>query len=331
MVITALMVVINMEDWVRWALRSIYPAVDHIIITEGVAEDKWEDFSLFTRDGLSTDRTPDEIEDFMREEDPDHKVVWERVGFQRSMSFLRDMNLQLCPDDTDFCLVADADHIYDFEQLLRVKGLCEDFPGIRTVYMNQLLFFLDMDHVLEIGKEYQKLYGHHLSNFFFRWAPNLKYSREASFVDNQLLPSGWLHPKSEVTYKELRSLSYDVAVYPPQFRCYHMGWVGRQETIEVHLLKTVWSRTLRMRWLLENAPGKITDADRRNWMPFVGMSRDEIIDYQRLYHKIWTGIFDDSVRERLVSYKWPSHLKELLSQHPFWGKNREWFGFGGMV
>lgn len=325
--IAALMVVVNMEDWVWWALKSVYPSVDYIIITEGVARDKWEDFSLFTEEGLSSDNTPDEIRRFIEEEDTENKVLWERVGFQKSISYLRDLNLQRCPQDTNYCLVLDADHIYDYEQIDRMRSLCEEFPGIRAIYMDQLLFFWDMGHVLEIGEEFLKPYGHHLSNFFYKWIPELRYNRDATFVDNQLLPAEWTHPKSEVRPDELKTLSYDVAVYPPQFRCYHMGWVGKEKTIEAHLLKTIWSRTLRMKWLLKNDPGKITEGARQTWMPFVNASREDILGYQKMYHKIWTGVFDDSVRERLVQYKWPSHLEALLREHPFWGKSKEWFGF----
>lgn len=331
MVVTALMVVVNCEDWAWWALKSIYDAVDHIVVTEGVAEDKWCEFDLFTSQGLSKDATASEIYKFMEEEDHENKVSFNRVGFQRSISLIRDMNLQLCPPDTDYCLVADADHIYDSMQLLRVRKMCEEFPNIRTVYMAQLLFFLDMHHVLEIGEEFRRPYGHHLSNFFFRWSPELHYNRDATFVDNQLLPAEWIHPQTEVSPEELEDFPGPVAVYPPQFHCWHTGWVGKERTIENHLLKTIWSRTLRMEWLLRKDPDRITDTDRQVWIPLVGKSREEILEVQRLYHKLWTGIFDDKVKERLVEYEWPPHLETLVSQHPFWGKSREWFGFGEML
>jgi len=324
--LTALMIVINEEDWVWWSLRSIYDVVDHIVIVEGVAKDKWKEFGSFDRFGLSLDNTEGEIERFIEEYDSEGKIKYIQAGFQPTIGTLRELALRECPKDTDYILVADADHLYDESQLQQVKSLCEQYPNIRVVYSDQLIFFLDMHHVLQINEEYKRPYGHHLACLFYRYDERLRYKGEISFFDNQFEPEGWLHPILEVRPDQLEGTKDDVAVYPPMFQFWHFGWVGRRMAIEAHLLKTTWSRVLRLQWLLKHDPEKVTDTDRNYWMPFIDMSAEEILDYHRLYHKIWTGIFDDKVGERVVPYLGKYPMDQMLRSHPFFGKSKHWFG-----
>ena len=326
--ITALMIVINEADWVWWSLKSVYNVVDCIVIVEGVARDKWKEFGLFTQDGLSLDGTQAEIYRFIREDDFDRKIKYFQVGFQPTIGTLRDIALQECPKDTDYVLVVDADHLYDKLQIQRVKCLCEQYPNIRVVYSDQLIFFLDMHHVLQINEECKRPYGHHLACLFYRYDERLRYKREIAFFDNQFEPEGWLHPILEVHSDQLSGTKDDVAVYPPLFQFWHFGWVGHRKAIEAHLLKTIWSRVLRLQWLLEYEPEKVTDQDMKNWGQFVGATSEEILEYQYLYHKIWTQEFDSTVGERLVPYSGPYPMRGLIEKHPFWGKDRAWFNLG---
>lgn len=320
------MIVVNEADWVWWSLKSVYDSVDHIVIVEGVSKDTWMEFDLFTPDGLSTDGTQEEIKRFIEQEDPDHKIEYAQVGFQDTIGALRDIALHLCPSDSDYILVVDADHLYDESQLRHVKFLCEKYPNIRTVFAEQLIFFQDMHHILTIGQEYLRPYGHHLSCFFYRYNPELRYKSEIPFFDHQLEPDGWLHPQQEVSLTTLPKSSDDVAVYPPQFQFWHFGWMGRRESFERHLLGTTWRRILRIKWLQEHDPEKAKEIEGSYWMQFVGMTAEEILDYHHLYHKIWTGLYDDKVDEKLIPYTGIYPLDGLIQTHPFWGKSRHWFG-----
>ncbi len=324
--VTALMIVVNEADWVWWSLKSIYDAVDYIVIVEGCARDKWKEFDLFDRDGLSTDGTEKEISRFIEEDDAQGKISYIRSGFQLTIGTLRDIGLQRCPKDTDYVLVVDADHLYDGAQIQKVKCLCEEHPNIRVVYSEQLIFFLDMHHFIQIDEDCKKPSGHHLPLFFFRYDERLRYKREIAFFDHQLEPAGWLHPPLEVRPDQLPGIAGDVAVYPPMFQFWHFGWVGHRKAIETHLLKTAWSRVLKLEWTLEHEPEKDRDTKKNFWFQFVGMSAEEILDYFHLYHKIWTGIFDESVGERCVPYNGEYPLEGLIEKHPFWGKDLAWFG-----
>jgi hypothetical protein len=251
MKITALMTVINDEDYVWWALKSIYNAVDSIVIVEGTALDNWGDLRHFTEKGLSTDSTFDEIMRFMNEEDPLEKIIYQRLGFVDTKNALRQRTLELCPKDTEYCLVADADHLYDEFEIRSLRGLCERYPNIRVVHGTHLMFFCDMHHIL---------------------------------------------------------------------------WVRKLPEMERHLMRTVWSHVIRAKRLLKEDPSKLTVEDRRIWVPLIGKTEEEILDQYHWHHKIWTGIFDPSVGETLLPYLGPYPLSGLIEKHPFWKKDREWFG-----
>jgi len=189
------------------------------------------------------------------------------------------------------------------------------------------MFFLDLHHILTIDEVHKRPFGHYLTVLFYRYSPELYYRRDVTFFDNQLMPQGWLHPAREARPEELGTVEGDVAVYPPQFHFWHMGWVGNVETIEAHLLKTTYSRVLRVKWVEANTPEKLSRLDKRLWFPMATWSEEEILNYWHTYHKIWTRVFDESVGERCVPYEWHSPLKELVIRHPFWGRDRTWFGF----
>lgn len=327
--ITALMIVINEADYVWWALKSIYEAVDKIVIVEGASRDNWGDLRHFTSKGLSTDNTQHEILRFIAEEDRNEKIIYLRVGFRETKNALRDLTLRLCPEDTDYCLVVDADHLYDVAQIEELRALCTRYPNIRVIYSEQLMFFQDLHHILVVDEQYNRPLGYHLAKFFFRFHPDLRYAAEASFHDHSLRPSGWLSSAPMVEVSELPESKGDVILYPPLFQFWHFGWVKRKKELERHLMRASWSHILEVKRRFEADPNQIKDADRRVWLPLIRKSEEEVLAYLRLYHKIWTGLFDPKVNERLIPYTGKYPLSSLIEKHPFWGKDRAWFGLEG--
>ena len=320
--ITALMVVINEKDWVRWSLKSIYPAVDEIIIAEGAALDMWKLRKYFTPDGLSTDSTSEEIRKFIEEEDKDGKVKYLQVGFRPSMNSLRNETLRACDSSTSYCLVADADHLYDKRQIDFLRELCTKYPNIRVVYAEQLMFFWDMHHILIVNEDKREKLGYYLPCFFFRYKPDLRYFEEISFQDHCLGPGEWLHSAPRRRVEELSQTEDDVIVFPPLFQFWHFGWVKKRKELERHLMRVTWSHILKV----ENQdPESLSGLDKSYWLPLSKMSEEEILRFHHLYHKIWTGIFDERVGETLIPYNGPYPIEEELKKHPFRGKNRDFF------
>jgi hypothetical protein len=324
--ITALMVVINQEDWVWWALKSIYDAVDHICIVEGVARDNWKEFDLFTSAGLSIDNTPNIIQRFIKEEDPDNKIEYSLAGFMPTKNSLRNLTLKICPEDTDYCLIVDSDQMYRKDELDNVRAMCEEFPHIRVVYARHWMFFLTMHDILEVREDMRKRLGYHCHQFWFRYTPELRYNPDVYFSDNALEPRGWLLQLPLVGPEELHEWDKDIAVYPPQFHFWHFGWVNREEKIKRHLMKASWMQMLRIERQIKEGKTNFVGKDRGHWLRMLEMSTQEILDYYKQYHKIWTGVFDLTVGEELVPYGGQYPLPGMIETHPFWGKGRDYFG-----
>lgn len=322
--ITALMTVINEEDWVWWALKSVYDAVNHICIVEGVARDNWKEMGYFTSSGLSTDNTSSIIRRFMDEEDPEGKIVYKLAGFMPTKNSLRNETLKLCPEDTDYCLIVDSDQIYQKDELDKVRAMCGIFPHIRVVYARHLMFFLDMHHILEVRENLRKRLGYHCHQFWFRYTPELRYNSNVYFSDNALEPKGWLLQLPLVAPEALQEWDKDVAVYPPQFHFWHFGWVHTEEKIERHLMKSSWMQILRMEQEIAGGKKDFGGKDKSHWARMLKKSTPEILGYYHVYHKIWTGIFDLTVGEELVPYN--GDYPKILRTHPFWNKGRDYFG-----
>lgn len=326
--ITALLVCINEEDYIWWALRSIYDVVDHIIVVEGVARNMWNELHYFTPEGLSTDRTYDEIHRLIREMGRPEKIQYIQYGFANSLNTLRDISLQACPHDTDYCLVVDADHLYDANEIMNLCSLCENRPNIRNIYAEQLMFFTDMHHILTVSETFREHLGYYLPHFFFRYQPELKYYRESPHQAHTLGPGEWLHPRLKVSVENLEFYDEDVAIWPPIWKIWHFGWVRKGKRLEQHILRASWAQINRVEKQSKIDPEKLTGKDKQYWLPLVGKTDKEVLEWQRMFHKIWTGLYDEEVGERLLPYEGKYPLGDLIKQHPFWGKNQNWFGGG---
>jgi len=317
--ITALMIAVNQEDWIWWSLKSVYPAVDHIVIVEGVARDKWcfpDAGKFFTLDGKSTDRTEEEIRRFMAEDDPDKKVEFFRVGFQPTIMCLRNFTLEYCPRDTDYVLVVDSDHLYDEKQLHDLRLQCEARPGIRAARAEHLMFLWDMHHILMVDEVHVARLQP--TSFFFKYSPQVWYARDRSFYDHILQPRDWK--------------SAGEILSPPPFQFWHFGWMGPESKVETHLLKDSWSRILRAKWLLEHNPESLKGSNRKFgvWARRRDSSTEELLAFHHTRHKLWTGTFNRSVGEHLELYEGHYPLEGLIEQHPYWSKTKEEFGWGGV-
>ena len=68
------------------------------------------------------------------------------------------------------------------------------------------------------------------------------------------------------------------------------------------------------------------DEKLKRWCePIIGKSDEEILEYYRAYHKIWTGIYDETVGEHLEEFH--GEHPEVMKKHPFYGKSKEELGW----
>ena len=323
MKIVALMIVVNEEDYVYYSLKSIYDCVDEIIIVEGAALDMWNNHNHFTPAGLSIDNTNKEIQRFIKE-DTEHKVNYIQAGFQPTMNTLRNISLQSCPKDTNYCLVVDADQLYDRGQLKKVRNICTLYPNIKVVYGEQLMFFWDMQHILTVDRQHKKASGFHLPMFYFRYSPELRYFSEMSYQDHCLGPGEWFHSAPLVSGEELPSKKGDVIIYPPLFQFWHFGWVKKKKELERHLLRFTGSQINKVKKMIENKQ-ELLGTDKTFWAPLIGKSDDYILEQAHFYHKLWTGVFDEKVEERLIPYE--GEYPPIIKEHPYFGKSKVELGW----
>lgn len=169
--------VLNEEEYLHWSLRSVYPAVDRIIILEGATR-----FApLCSTMGLSVDRTTQIILDFP---DPEHKITYVPMGWVPNREVLRNWYLRYVPDDA-WILVVDGDEIYHTRELL----------GLRK-------FIERNEDLVEIFPEHQELFW-----WDERWLKQLPENPDPLFFDRAgtRLTNGYIH---ERCYKRLHGLSY---------------------------------------------------------------------------------------------------------------------------
>lgn len=309
--LAAYTVVLNDEDYIYHALAGLRKVVDYHVVIEGAA---FHGMPEATAKGLSTDNTQGQIERFLNETDRG-ELIYKQIGKVQWLSELRAEALRSIPDDADYCLLVDADHLYDWKEIAQIKAVLEQWPNIKLVRGQLVFFYRDFQHILDIDPAIRP--GWDAYHFLFR----MKEGREEQInlsiaADCPQLRELWKLP--EVAEKELKNhASESVALSSPSFHFFHTGWVRRGGRMEVHLLQ-------RFRECIESA--RLTGVWKAS-EPFERMSHltdEEIIEWCHLYHKIWSNNYDRSCGEHVAVYE--GDYPEILKEHPFFGQNKEDLG-----
>lgn len=323
MKISAQCVVINEEDYVYFSLKSIYEVVDQIIIVEGADVQRHSkdavDTGVLSPGGFSGDNTRQEINRLL-DEDVDHKVLYIRQGWVDSMDELRTICYKETAPDTDYVLVADADSLFHPDDITRLIPLLEEYPYIWTVQAIELMFFMDIYHVLTVDPDKLAYCNMLESGLFWKYDPAFVMKGQRphikgrmqntekleSAIDRATDPTGWNTP---------------INLCAPEYRlrAFHYGWVHTPEKMDQHILR--WAHASID--LIKRDGG---DPKLISWVaPILDCDDEDILDYYHLYHKIWTGVYDQSVGEHLEPFD--GKHPPVMEQHPYFGKTAEELGW----
>jgi hypothetical protein len=304
------MITLNDEAYVWWALKSTYPAVDHICIVEGaithaVHGEKYISVPASAQ-GLSLDGTRSEIQRFIENDDPEKKVQYEPVGFVDNWEDLRNKAHQLLPKDTKIVLLQDGDCLYKPDEIERAKNILRNNPEIFEIALRHRMFFGDLGHVLDFGKRVHKFWRWN----FYRYNPSMYYLKERSlrFADGfttERRHAEWsVFREKKDQFKGLQN----VVIYDENLlNVYHFGYVQERERMEIQLMRKIFSDSVFKRM---NLP------DRK---------RETLMTWLRMYHKIYTGVLDAPHLEFVVPFEGTYPLDGLIQNHPYFGKPPEWF------
>lgn len=301
MFLTARILFLNEEDYIQYILRSIYPAVECIVIVEGCIEQYGKGLE-YAPEGLSTDRSEELINAFIQNEDPDGKVIYHRHGFARNYGELANVAVALIPGRTTHFLNVDGDEVYSPMDIARTKQLFKIYPGLCGVAVDRLHFYLDF-WTLRRNKKAEKL-GPTGGTMFRRFYPGETYPDKGAEhnprLDGERLVEYWLPWWEDDVEKGIRLAKEKGFLgitwrrkMMPQF---HYGWVREERKMIERLLQTY----------------RRVDAYSGRGL-YSSMDDEELIEFIRLYHPMFTGIDDpDNVLEEYLG-KHP----EVMKEHPF--------------
>jgi len=323
MKLTVQMVVINEEDYVYFALKSIYDVVEEIVIVEGAARNRYGreaiEQGFLTEEGLSTDGTQAEIQR-MLDEDADHKIKYIRYGWQQSVNDLRRHCHQNVSSNTDYCLILDSDAVYRPREIQCLRNLVIGYPSIWMIAAKELMFFLDLNHILTVGEDYLQMCNYIDSGLFWKYLPDIEILGQRPYRLGQKMELGLRRTR----FQELKTLDKKgekLYLFEPAglFDILHFGWVHTPEKMERHILR--WAHATRN--LVARGGG---DERMKRWCaPILESNDGEIMEYYQTYHKIWTGIYDESVEEHLE--KFTGTYPVVMLEHPYYGKSAEELGW----
>lgn len=319
MKLTSLTVVINDEDYIYYAIKSIYDVVDQIIIVEGAAKPRFGPdavkLGIITRQGLSGDRTGHEIEKLLAG-DSEKKIKYIPYGWAETVNQLRQISLSHVLQDTDYCLITDADVVYKPKEINHLRNIVEKNPKIKMIACLYLMFFRSFDNILVVGDENLERCNYIYPNFFFRYTPEIYYQGQHPYIGEDQ----YVRLLRRITLDELNS-NQDSYLFDKQgiFSAYHYGWARTQAKVEQHLLR--WSQII----LRKLSEGGGREGHWDYYLPLMGRSSEEILEYHRTYHKLWTNIFDAEVKEQLIPFQGTHPL--VIHSHPYFGKSAEELGW----
>lgn len=145
-------IVLNEEEYIKYSLRSIYNFASQIIIIHGSTQ-----FASLTNDeGLSIDKTKDEISEFMSFEDIEGKVQYHEVGRVHSKVELRNAYIEKVDPSIDWVFVVDGDEIYTKKNLQRIVRVIEENPEVVHIFFRWLWFWGDMQHICVYNEDFIK-------------------------------------------------------------------------------------------------------------------------------------------------------------------------------
>jgi hypothetical protein len=312
MFLTARILFLNEEDYLREAVLSVYPAVDRVVILEGCIREYGKVEGRVTREGLSVDRSAEILHRLIRDEDPEKKIEYVRYGFAENYAALANAAVKLIPLGTTHFLNIDADEVYRASDILQVREMFEAHEGLCGVAVERIHFYLDF-WTVRWNKKMRQLepVGGTMFRRFYRGE---RYPERAAEHNPQLdgapITARWL-PWTALNIRdgiaEARSQGLDGITLRrrvvPQF---HYGWVRGVRKMKERVVQTM----------------RRTDAysGQHRWK---GRSDAELIEYSEMYNPIWTGVLSGG--DELGEFE--GVHPQIMRAHPFYHFRRTDFGW----
>jgi hypothetical protein len=168
------MIILNGEPFTRYNLRALYPFAHQIIVVEGACPSA---VAVATKDGHSTDGTLKILQNFKRDEDPDHKLIivtaqdeGHKDGFWLEKNEMS--QAYACRATGNYLWQVDSDEFYHADQVTRLIDILErerpdavSFPMI--TFWGGLDYITDSFYLIrDNAREFHRL---------FAWAPGYSY------------------------------------------------------------------------------------------------------------------------------------------------------------
>ena len=311
MFLTARILFLNEKDYIWYALKSVYDAVDAIVVVEGCIEEYGNVKSMVSSEGLSTDGSDREVNRFIKDDDPDHKVNYSRIGFVKNYAELANIALDFFPEETTHFLNIDADEVYKAEDVLRVKKLFEEFSGLCGVEIDRIHFYLDFwtrrissQVKLEStgGTKFRKFYPEEY--YPERGAEHMPQLHGDPVMDLWL--PWWEDDLGRGIKTALEKGLDGITLRRYMMPQYHYGWVRSEAKMMERLVQTM------RRVDVYSGKGEFAD-----------MSDAELVEYAWLYNPVCTGVIGDvDILEPFVD-----EHPEVMKTHPYYGMHKEDFGW----
>jgi len=138
--IGVMMIALNEHKFIEPALRALLasPHIKKIAVVEGAVE-------LYahaaTGEGLSKDNTSTIIRRVMAKYDKDGKIIYDRYGWARDKSELRNRCIELLGTKVNWLLKVDGDEVYKEKDLDKLAKIMQSDLNITTIYMKHLHFW----------------------------------------------------------------------------------------------------------------------------------------------------------------------------------------------
>jgi ADP-heptose:LPS heptosyltransferase/glycosyltransferase involved in cell wall biosynthesis len=207
---SVIMTIYNEEEYIEYALKSIYDWAWEIIIVEGIVENMFK----VTGHVHSTDNTEYIINNFIDKYDKEGKIKYTR--YDKVFKDKKELQNEACSKITgNIFFKLDGDEIYKKEHLDLLKMAFVEDPNLDLIYFTTLNFWTSFKLVTK-GMSWD---APHFK--ICRWHPWLRYAKDHSTMYDSKKQSDYIWRRPNI-YK---------SIFMPEIVNFHFGWCKRSNNI----------------------------------------------------------------------------------------------------
>ena len=234
MKITAVFCVYNEQEYLEYALKSILPGVDRVILCLGLAP--YNAYNPKAREVSRADQTEALVDEWAKKE-PRLTVV---KGIWSSEVEHREAGLKLCLEDgTDYYWLIDGDEVYREDHLRNIRQELEKHPEVGTFIIKCHIFWRSFSYRIPAQE--------------MSWRPRriFKMTRQRG-----ILGIGFPHRLRFVGQNEMNSIGPVVEIPPDRAVFYHFSYARSAKAMEdkfrtfshAHEIPQAWIDNVWKKW-----------------------------------------------------------------------------------